>query len=65
MVVIGKNILNAEECASKDELAKLFIPMLVMMMMEMVTMIMMMIMAEVAMVMMFTSNCDKNAVEND
>ena len=65
MIVIGKNTRNAEECASKDELAKLIISMLVMMMMAMVTMIMMMIMAELAMVMMFTSNCDKNAVEND
>ena len=62
LIVTGKNTWNTEECA---ELAKLIISMLVMMVMEMVAMIMMMIMTKVAMVMMFTSNGDKNAVEND
>ena len=50
LIVIGKNTWNAEDCAGKDELAKLIISILVMMMMEMVSMIMMMIMAMVAMV---------------
>ena len=59
MIVIGKNTRDAKEYA---ELAKLIISMLVMMMMEMVAVIMMMIITIVAM---FTSNCDKNAVEND
>ena len=62
LIVIGKNTWNAKEYA---ELAKLIISMLVMMMMEMVAMIMTMIITMVAMVMMFTSNCDKNGVEND
>ena len=50
LIVIGKNTWNAEDCAGKDELAKLIISILVMMRMEMVSMIMMMIMAMVAMV---------------
>ena len=50
LIVIGKNTWNAEDCAGKDELAKLIISILVMMMMEMVSMMMMMIMAIVAMV---------------
>ena len=50
LIVIGKNTWNAEDCAGKDELAKLIISILVMMMMEIVSMIMIMIMAMVAMV---------------